>query len=816
VRFLLSLLKPLLFQTYHGGSLKKMFQLTSFDGNFQLNGEDTFLRVGEYHYFRVPPSDWERDLRLLKEDGKFNAISLTVPWIFHEPTEDEFDFTGRTHPRRDLCSLLTYCQELSLAVILKPGPLIYAEYRGSGLPLWISEQYPEVLAHRSDGSPAQGLYHFNVCYNHPTFLSLVEKWYQALVDQLGSFFDRPIIIFQLDNKTGLTYNFTLGQLDFNPYTINAFHNWLEVTFGDPATLSVYCCESFLSFEEFTPPSDEANPAKAMIWQSFLEDWIVQYLEHLKEIAMRLGVPALFSHNEQGTFFSPANPEKKSPLVEIYGFELSLKTSRSKAILDNPFGNSIIPTIFKTYLRPEYQPLFASEMSCGWFDPRTEVKPIATVQQMIGTIAHGVKGINLYIVRDGEDLSGAKYYFNSLIDHRGRPRKRFDAVKNIHQFLIDYEEELLATEEIYDEIAYIPYALNHRVMPGDLENSHEVIRPLKIIMILAEYGVLGILFASGYNPEPLSLEEVSTKKLRDFKVLFFHNRGAIVQDHFNKLVKYVKKGGHLINGPNFPVMNEKGFPINTQELYPAIVSKQHIYGWLSNFFRSLLARIRLWYQHRRLQKYNIYALPRIERFELLNLLRSWAPKGPSAETLEDVGRVKVDYFAQEFTWQETGVEPLILLDNEAIGYRYYLGKGTNSVIGTPLGARFVIESFYNQDQEKERNKTFINQLLEGYGVKKTFETSVEIEVVGRTHERNKSLFLFLLNRGKRKEGKLKILQPEKTHLPAEKQLTVEIVYCFANSKIPLEQTTLEELTTEGLPFTLAENDSLVLRISPVNE
>ena len=32
-----------------------VFQLTSIDGRFQIDGKDTFLRAGEYHYFRIDP-----------------------------------------------------------------------------------------------------------------------------------------------------------------------------------------------------------------------------------------------------------------------------------------------------------------------------------------------------------------------------------------------------------------------------------------------------------------------------------------------------------------------------------------------------------------------------------------------------------------------------------------------------------------------------------------------------------------------------------------------------------------------------------------
>ena len=68
-----------------------MFQLTTIEGRFQINGEEVFLRAGEYHYFRINPDKWEKELKLLKSKGNINTISSYVPWILHEITEDHFN-----------------------------------------------------------------------------------------------------------------------------------------------------------------------------------------------------------------------------------------------------------------------------------------------------------------------------------------------------------------------------------------------------------------------------------------------------------------------------------------------------------------------------------------------------------------------------------------------------------------------------------------------------------------------------------------------------------------------------------------------------
>jgi len=797
------------------GSTRKVYQLTTMDGRFQLNGQEVFLRSGEYHYFRVEPEFWERDLKLLKKEGRINAISTYVPWIFHEIYEGFFDFSGETNPRRNLKKFLEICRKLKLPVIFKPGPFIYSEYPGFGIPLWIGELYPEVIVKRVDGSLEKFDHYFNVSLNHPKYIELVSKWYGKLKEELEDYFENPVIVFQLDNETGLMYNYNIGRIDFNESTIRYFQQWLEEVFGDPQTLSVYCIESYLSFDEVTPPKDGLNVAKTMIWQSFLEDWVIKYLETLIEIASELDIPLIYAINEQSNQLNPSNPVKKAPLVEIYGYTVNTKTAPTRAIHDNPFRNSITPTIFKGYLQQEYQPLFAAEIGCGWFDPKVKVKAIATVQAIMASIAHGAKGVNLYMARDGEDLDGNKYYYRGLINHKGQKLKRMEAVKKVFTFVEKLGEELLTSEEIYDEIAFATYAMNHRTIPGDFDQSGQNIRPIKILTMLAEYGILGVLLANGYNPKPIALEKVTLKEMKKLKTIFFHNRGAIIKADYTKLLDYVKAGGHLVTGPNFPVMNEFGFPLNTQKLYPAVVAKERIFGRNASFFRLISAKINLLLKRRRIRRYNKNMGYHLERNERLNVLRSWRPRGMLATT--KTGRkLRVDYLVREFIWQKEGIETFLRIRNRTIGYRHTIGKGTNTIIGTPVGARYVVDAFYSDSKKvKQQNREFLKELLCYNDVKRTFDADVELEIVGRTNKKTKSLLLFLLNRGKKKEGKLRVLIPAKTRLPKNEKLKIEVLYSFYSPATVLETktTTLEELEKEGLAFRIKKDDCVVLRIAP---
>lgn len=107
--------------------------------------------LAEYPYYRAAPAAWADNLRALKELGA-TVITAYVPWRLHELDsgpggEPEYDFTGRTHPQRDVVGFAEAAAKAGLLVLLKPGPFIHAEVRLGGLPERVTALTPRLSAH---------------------------------------------------------------------------------------------------------------------------------------------------------------------------------------------------------------------------------------------------------------------------------------------------------------------------------------------------------------------------------------------------------------------------------------------------------------------------------------------------------------------------------------------------------------------------------------------------------------------------------------------------------------------------------------------
>ncbi|KAH9590817.1 Beta-galactosidase-1-like protein [Schistosoma haematobium] len=78
---------------------------------------------GSIHYFRIPEQYWHDRLLKMKAAG-LDAIQIYVPWNFHQPEKDVYDFDGD----RNLGRFLELASSLDLLVIARVGPYICAEW----------------------------------------------------------------------------------------------------------------------------------------------------------------------------------------------------------------------------------------------------------------------------------------------------------------------------------------------------------------------------------------------------------------------------------------------------------------------------------------------------------------------------------------------------------------------------------------------------------------------------------------------------------------------------------------------------------------
>jgi hypothetical protein len=80
-----------------------------------------YVQAVEFPYYLYPRTLWERELVWLKTIG-VSTVEFSIPPNWHQLQPGEFDFTGRTSPRRDLVAFVRLLRRLDLRAWVRPLP----------------------------------------------------------------------------------------------------------------------------------------------------------------------------------------------------------------------------------------------------------------------------------------------------------------------------------------------------------------------------------------------------------------------------------------------------------------------------------------------------------------------------------------------------------------------------------------------------------------------------------------------------------------------------------------------------------------------
>ncbi|QIL42085.1 hypothetical protein G7074_24140 [Pedobacter sp. HDW13] len=146
---------------------------------FTKNDKPWFPMMGELHYNRVRPEDWETEILKMKSGG-LSIVATYVFWNEHEREKGVWDWKGN----RDLRQFIQLCQKHGLYVWLRIGPWSHGEQLNGGYPEWIQK----LKGHRS---------------NNPEYLKESAVLFNQIAQQTKDLFfaaGGPIIGTQLENE----------------------------------------------------------------------------------------------------------------------------------------------------------------------------------------------------------------------------------------------------------------------------------------------------------------------------------------------------------------------------------------------------------------------------------------------------------------------------------------------------------------------------------------------------------------------------------------------------------------------------------------
>jgi beta-galactosidase len=533
---------------------------------YRINGEPTYLYSGEFHYFRVPQPDWRRRMRLFKEAGG-NCLATYIPWLIHEPEEGHIVF-GDT-PYRDFEGFVQAAQDEGLYIIARPGPYQYSELRYDGLPGWLCENYPQLLAHNLDGKPFRTS---SISYLHPLFLEKVQRWFSHVCPLIARHTvaqGGPIAFTQLDNEmTGIHIWF--GTLDYNAESMGIgqpdgrYTRFLQTRFeGDLAALNRAYATSYIAFADVrpcAPPASGALPEvrRAKDYFDYYLGTIAEYAQTLASMMREHSIATPFVHNS-------GNPGMNAHFLETaqtLGSDFLLGSDHYYTLDQNWAQNNPTPqyavNVFcsNEMLRLMGYPPTVYELPGGSLADWPPVTPHDARACYLSNLALGMKGSNFYIYTGGPNVPGTGvtadiYDYGASVGPFGEIRPLYEVQKDFGRWVAARPWLVEASAE-YDFRIALDFehvrADNYWKARGEVSfGNGEAYNFLR-------RGVLMTAFCASLSPALVNLDVDDWTSDTRTPVLIV-SAASMARAGQQRIINFLSRGGRVLLTPVMPTFDE---------------------------------------------------------------------------------------------------------------------------------------------------------------------------------------------------------------------------------------------------------------------
>jgi len=456
-----------------------------------------------------PEQRWDTDLQLMQEAG-INFVRVgEFAWSTMEPREGQFEFGWL---------------ERAVAAAQKHGIYVVLGTPTAAPPAWLTQKYPETLRIEEDGRRDIHGAREQFSFTSPRYREFCRRIAGEMARHFGH--NPNVIGWQIDNE--------YSALSYDDYTRKQFQLWLKAKYKTLDSLNshwttAYWSQTYDNWDEIPIPRKDHNPSLLLEWKRFISDTYKDY-QHNQIVAIRAAAdPRQFiTHNFMGWFDGfdhyVVSAELTFPSWDNYVGEGHL----------DPVGKGLIHDLTRGFKRTPYWVMETQPGSVNWAPINNSLDQGEVREMAWEDVGHGADAVSYWQWRSA--LGGQEQIHGTLLGPDGLPVPVYDEVRQIGGEFSKAADALAGTQPVSSVAIVHDY---------DSRWAIQFQRNTKDFDTLQHY-------RSWYRPlqrNGLDVDVVSpSAPLAGYKLVLVPELNVLPDSTAQKLVDYVKQGGHLVLGP----------------------------------------------------------------------------------------------------------------------------------------------------------------------------------------------------------------------------------------------------------------------------
>ncbi len=489
----------------------------------QLNAQATQyaekppLLVGAAWYpEQWPESQWDHDLSLM-EAAHIDVVRVgEFAWSTMEPSEGHYDFAWL---------------DRAIALAAKHHICVVLGTPTAAPPAWLTTKYPETLRVDENGVRDEHGNRQQFSFTDP----LYRRFARDIAEQMAIHFGHnpDVVGWQLDNE--------YGNPSFDPTAKAQFHAWLQKKYGTIASLNrhwatAYWSQTYDNFDEIPVREDGENPALLLEWKRFVSDTWKSYSENQIAAIRPHADPRQFITTNTMGWFEGFNEYTVHSVLDIAAWDDYIDSDRYDYLANGAAHDLTRGYKMKNFWVMETEPAFVN-----WRPTNTPLQKGEVRDMAWQAIGHGAETVEYWQWRSAPN--GQEEYHGVLVGADGTPVPVYYEVQQVGKEFAEAGPEIAGTSP-HSEVALANdfdsrWAIGFQRHSAGFDPVNEM---------LAFYKPLR------QQSQAVDMISIDTP-LDGYKLVELPALNVISQATADRLMAYVRQGGHLLLGPRTGMKDE---------------------------------------------------------------------------------------------------------------------------------------------------------------------------------------------------------------------------------------------------------------------